>query len=149
MKNLKWNWGTKIVVAYVLFVALIMTAVVKAFNQKIDLVTPDYYAQELDYQSKYDKMQNAGTLKEPVTAVQTNGNVVITFPKEVKAPYSGKVLFYRPSNSAEDVSLPLKADIDGQMLVPVSKLKKGNYSVLIDWSAGATKYFNKLIIFIQ
>ena len=94
-------------------------------------------------------MQNAGTLKEPVTATQQGSNVVITFPKEVQAPYSGKVLFYRPSNSADDVTVTVNTDAEGKMVVPVSKLKKGNYSLLIDWAGGTTQYFNKLIIFIQ
>lgn len=147
--SIKWNWGTKIVVAYAIFIVLIMSAVIKALNQKVDLVTEDYYAQEIDYQNKYTKMENAGMLTEAVTATQQGGNVVITFPKEVKAPYTGKVLFYRPSNSADDVSIPVNTNTEGQMLVPVAKLKKGNYSVLVDWVGGSTKYFNKLIIFIQ
>ncbi len=147
--KLKWNWGSYIVVAYTIFIILIMSAVITALNQKVDLVTEDYYAQEINYQAKYDKMENAGTLKEPITATQQGGNVVITFPKEVKAPYSGKVLFYRPSNSADDVTVAVNTNADGQMIVPIGILKKGNYSVLIDWVGGSTKYFNKLIIFIR
>lgn len=147
--SLKWNWGTGIVLAYTIFIILIVTAVVKALNQNVDLVTPDYYAQELDYQNKYDKMQNAATLKEPVLINQQGSNVVITFPAEVKAPYTGTVLFYRPSNSAEDVSMPLQADGTGKMVVPVAKLKTGNYSVSIDWSADGKKYFSKANLFVQ
>jgi nitrogen fixation protein FixH len=147
--NLKWNWGTGIVLAYTVFIVLIVTAVGKALNQSVDLVTPDYYAQELDYQNKYDKMANAGTLKEPVTVEQAGTDVVLTFPKDITGPLTGTVLFYRPSNSAEDVSMPISIGQDGKMVVPTAKLKKGNYSVLVDWKAGATKYFNKLILFVQ
>lgn len=147
--KLTWNWGTGIVLAYAIFIVLIVSAVYKALNQNVDLVTPDYYAQELDYQNKYDKMANAGTLTEPVKVEQAGANVVISFPAEVKGPYSGTILFYRPSNSADDVTIPIQAGQDGKMTVSTAKLKKGNYSVLVDWASGTTKYFNKLVLFVQ
>lgn len=147
--KLKMNWGTGIIIAYSIFIVLILVAVFKAVNQKIELVTPDYYAQEIDYQNKLDKKENAGTLDVPVTVIQNERNVVITFPKEATGPLSGKVIFYRASNSADDVALNLKTDESGQMVVPVSRLKKGSYSVLIDWAAGTKKYYSKVSLFVQ
>ncbi len=147
--KLKWNWGTKIVVAYAIFIVLILTAVFKALGEKVDLVTPDYYAQEVGYQNKLDKMDNAEGLTQPVSAIQTADGVVVTFPAEVKGPYSGTVLFYRPSNSADDITVPVAANADGKMVVPTTRLKRGNYSLLVDWEAAGKKYFSKLAIFIQ
>jgi hypothetical protein len=147
--NIKWNWGTKIVVAYAIFIVLILTAVFKALNEKVDLVTTDYYAQEVGYQTKLDKMDNAESLTIPVSAIQTADGVVIKFPAEVKGPYTGTVLFYRPSNSADDVTMPITANAGGEMLAPVTKLKKGNYNVLVDWAAEGKTYFSKISIFIQ
>jgi len=40
------NWGLKITLLYVGFVAMILTLVFKASGEKVDLVTKDYYAQE-------------------------------------------------------------------------------------------------------
>ncbi|UPT68697.1 MAG: FixH family protein [Sphingobacteriales bacterium JAD_PAG50586_3] len=147
--KLKWNWGTKIVVAYAIFIVLILTAVFKAMNEKVDLVTPDYYAQEVGYQTKLDKMENAESLSIPVSAIQTADGVIITFPVEVKGPYTGTVLFYRPSNSADDITMPITTTANGQMVAPITKLKKGNYNLLVDWAAQGKTYFSKLSIFIQ
>lgn len=147
--KLKWNWGTKIVVVYAIFIVLILTAVSKALNEKVDLVTPDYYAQEVGYQTKLDKMQNAESLTVPVSATQTGTDVVIAFPAEVKGPYTGTVLFYRPSNSADDVTLPVTANAAGQMTVPTAKLKRGNYNILVDWAGSGKTYFSKLTLFVQ
>jgi hypothetical protein len=147
--KLKWNWGTKIVVAYAIFIVLIMAAVIKAFNTKVDLVTDDYYAQELDYQNKLDKIDNAATLSTPVQVTQQGINVVIAFPKDLKGAPKGTVLFYRASNSAYDVSLPLSTNSDYTMSLPSARLQQGHYSVLIDWADGTAKYFNKLSIYIQ
>jgi hypothetical protein len=58
-------------------------------------------------------------------------------------------LFYRPSNSADDVTLPVTADATGQMTVPTAKLKRGNYSVLVDWAGSGKTYFSKLTLFVQ
>lgn len=146
--KLQWNWGTKIVLAYAIFIVLILTAVFKALNQKVDLVTPDYYAQELAYQDKQKKMENANAIS-PVNIMQQSSNVVITFPKETQGVLTGKVLFYRAANSADDVTLIIKADSNNKMLVPVAKLKKGSYTVITDWVAGGNKYYNKTDIFIQ
>ncbi len=53
------GWSKKITFAYVGFVALIVTMVVVSMRQKVDLVSKDYYAKELNYQSDINKMSNA------------------------------------------------------------------------------------------
>ena len=41
------NFGVKITVLYLSFVALILTLVFMSFSQKVELVSKDYYAQEI------------------------------------------------------------------------------------------------------
>jgi hypothetical protein len=52
------NWGYKIAITFILFGALIIFMVVKSFQQNIDLVTDDYYQEELKYQQQIDKLEN-------------------------------------------------------------------------------------------
>ena len=49
------NWGYKIMIVYLVFVAGIAVMVYNSAMQNIDLVTPDYYAKELKYQEKIDE----------------------------------------------------------------------------------------------
>ncbi len=53
---MKLNFGVKIVVFYILFISLILTLVIKCYNNKVDLVTNDYYAKELVFQNKLDAL---------------------------------------------------------------------------------------------
>lgn len=59
MKTLKLNWGAGIAVLYMGFVAMIVLLVVMSMRQKIDLVTDEYYAEELLFQGKIDKIKRA------------------------------------------------------------------------------------------
>jgi hypothetical protein len=56
------SWGIKIAMLYCGFVALIIIMVSMAMNQKIDLVSKDYYEQELNYQKKIDKTNRSHAL---------------------------------------------------------------------------------------
>ena len=60
------NWGYKILLVYVVFVAGIMFLVFKSSSQKMDLVTTDYYAKELKYQQKIDAMNKVQKLSDTV-----------------------------------------------------------------------------------
>ena len=62
---MKFNWGTGIVLAFIGFISFIMYFVVNMNTDKKldhDLVTEDYYKQELKYQNDIDKEKNAKTL---------------------------------------------------------------------------------------
>ncbi len=52
------NFGSKITVLYLSFVGLILTLVFMCFGQKVELVSKDYYAQELKFQDKIDAINN-------------------------------------------------------------------------------------------
>ena len=56
------NWGYKILLVYAVFIAGILFLVYKASSQKMDLVTPDYYEQELKYQSQINATERANAL---------------------------------------------------------------------------------------
>ena len=41
------NWGHKIIIVFVVFAAGILTLVTKSMRTRVDMVTPDYYGEEL------------------------------------------------------------------------------------------------------
>ena len=59
---MKLSWGYKIAFVYIIFVAGIGFLVFKASSQKFDLVTKDYYDQELKYQEVIDQAANTAML---------------------------------------------------------------------------------------
>lgn len=137
------NWGHKIIIVFTLFAAGILTLVTKSMRTKIDLVTPDYYGEELKYQQVIDGRKQALGLSAPVKISQEEHTVTLAFPAEMQnIPLTGNILFYRASNSTQDVSLPLQSQ-KGLLILDKNRLHKGSYRVQLQWQANGKKYFQE------
>ncbi|ACU58183.1 FixH family protein [Chitinophaga pinensis] len=144
------NWGHKIIIVFILFAAGILTLVTKSMHTRIDMVTPDYYAEELKYQQVIDGRREAQSLSAPVSINQSVQSIGVLFPAEMHGvALKGTVLFYRASDSRQDVSVPLKTDENGLMLVSKRSFRKGNYRVQLQWEAGGKNYFQENLVTIN
>lgn len=144
------NWGHSIIIVFVLFAAGILTLVTRSMQTRIDMVTPDYYAEEIKYQSTIDARNNTGGLSAPVSIRQPGDSIEITFPGEMKgAPLEGKVHFYRPSDSRRDFILPLQLDDAGKLLVNRSQFDRGPYRIKMQWQLDGKSYFQETQFYVQ
>src|SRR5690606_1579223 len=99
----KLSWGTKIAALYIGFATLIVTLVAASMRQDFDLVTPDYYEQEINYQQVIDADKNLATLTEKVGIDIQSTSVNITFPSAFAGQkIDGTVHFYSPVNKKWD-----------------------------------------------
>lgn len=144
------SWGFRIVILYLSFVALIVTLVVLCYGQKVELVSKDYYKQELQYQDKIDAINNANALSHSIDH-SLNGNVVTLNinPEFDQAGFKGTVNFFRPSDSSKDFSVDLKFDANGQQTIDGSKFEKGLYKMQLSWESSGKKYFKEQVITIK
>ena len=76
------NWGLRIIILYLSFVALIVTLVSLCMGRKVELVSKDYYKQELEYQGKIDAIKNEGALNSSPEIIMDQKNLYITFTPE-------------------------------------------------------------------
>lgn len=144
------NWGHKIIIVFILGAAGIVTLVVKSMRTRIDMVTVDYYAEELQYQQNIDAQKNAHRLTDPVIIAQTSDSVEIIFPQEcLGAELKGEITFYRPSDSRRDFSVPVQPDEHGKVLVDRLRLDRGNYRIKVQWELAGTPYFLERQFFVQ
>ncbi len=144
------NWGHKIIIVFVLFAAGILTLVTKSMRTHIDMVTTNYYAEELKYQQVIDGRRAAQSLSTPVSINQSDNAVGILFPAEMQGiPLKGNVLFYRASDSRQDVSLPLQPDESGLILVNKKRLQKGSYRVQLQWEAKGKSYYQESFVTVN
>lgn len=149
-KILKLSWGTRIFLLYTGFVLMIAFFVVRAMNQKVDLVAPDYYAQEISYQDKLDRMNRANALPRQLTWIVQDGSVKIVFPAEFRdKAITGEVLFFRPSDNARDVKIAIAANAEGEQVVGADQLSSGQYRMQVDWKADGVTYFNEGVVVIK
>ncbi len=146
MKIMKINWGTGIVIAFVLFISFIMYFVINMnINKKYnhDLVTEDYYQEELLHQNEIDKVDNAKELKENVSWKKTDNGILISFPKDLDFKnITGKVLLYRPSNKKLDFEIPISLS-DNYLLIPKTELLDGRWNIKVDWKYDGELYLYK------
>lgn len=138
------NWGHKLTIVFIGFAVLIGTLVYKCTQQKFDLVSEDYYTQELKYQDKIDGSKAASEIS-PVKISQTATEVIIQMPGEVKGlSLKGDVWLYCANKAADDVKLPLLVDDNGMMKISKQKISGANYTAKISWIANNTHYYKEL-----
>ena len=135
------NWGNRLLIVFGLFALFIGFLVYKCFNTKFDLVSKDYYKDELRYQEKIDGKNNAAE----ISALQINQNsdsVTVVFPVEQKGMKAdGEIYFYCPTNENRDKHFPLAIDAEGKQTINKKELGKGLFNLKITWNAGAKKFF--------
>lgn len=143
---MKTNWGTAIVIAFISFIAFIMYFVITmSTNNKFnhDLVTEDYYQQELKYQEDINKVENTRQLTENISWEQTKNGILLKFPKDLNINnIKGNVFLYRPSNKQLDFEMPISLS-NHYLLIPDNRLLDGRWNIKIDWSYKNEAYMFK------
>ncbi|MBB3124820.1 hypothetical protein FHS04_002347 [Mesoflavibacter sabulilitoris] len=143
---MKLNWGTGIVIAFIGFISFIMYFVINMNTDKKldhDLVTEDYYKQELKYQNDIDKEKNAKTLSANLKWRKTEKGMLISFPENLEpSNISGKVFLYRPSNKQLDFETTISLS-NHNLLIPDKRLLDGRWNIKIDWNYKGNNYLYK------
>ncbi|MCC6288928.1 MAG: FixH family protein [Chitinophagaceae bacterium] len=142
------NWGYKILIVYLVFVAGIIVLVFKSSNEKIDLVTPDYYAKELKHQEKIDAVKRTNALASKVKFEIVNNSLIITLPAEFnEKEVSGEVLLYCPSDGNKDIKKNFTTT-NSATTVALSPGIKGAYDLQLNWNTGSRTYYFEEKLFL-
>lgn len=146
---MKISWGIKIAGLYIGFVILILTLVSMAVRQNVDLVSKDYYEQELKFQNKIDKVNLTRSLKEQVSWEVKQESLYLKFPEQFKGKkINGSIYFFRPSDAAYDKKISLSTDTI-VLDIPTAQLKTGLYKMQLDWKVDNNEYYNEGVIQIK
>ncbi len=148
--KIKWNWGTGIVVAMVLFMIFILQFVYRVtFVDKYDhhLVSDDYYKDELHYQKEIDKLNRTLELGEKVEFTNTPEGLLIRFPADLKGEkIEGTVFFKRYSNEKLDFTEEILLE-EHAMYVSKDKLLPGKWEIKVEWKYKDQDYLTKESVF--
>lgn len=143
------SWGNKLIVAFVLFAVLIGTLVYKSVRSSFDLVSKDYYKDELRFQDKIDAQHNASKFSE-VAVTQSPELVNINFPKELAGKnVEGEAWFYCSTDATKDRKLKIAVNDKAEQIIPKNQLAKAIYQVKISWKIDNDNYFTEKNITIQ
>ena len=135
------NWGTKILIVYVVFISGILLMVFKSSTQKTDLVTTDYYAKELKYQDKIDEMNRVAALSAPVAYVIKDNSLIIQFPKDFAGKkLVGEAVLYCPSDENKDVKKSFLLQ-DEFLQLPMPATDNKLFELHLSWQDGVVTYY--------
>lgn len=138
------NWGTRILFLYLGFVALIGVLVWKSMQTKVNLVTEDYYAQELSFQKKLDaENATAALAQKPVLSV-TDESVLIFFPQEFAGrPIEAKLHCYYAPDGAMDMEFDHLEVSHGRLSIPREGLPALKYTAKLSWRCAGKNFYQE------
>ena len=142
-------WPIAIIAFFVVFGIFIASFIGWAVSQKQELVSENYYEQEVRYQDQLDRVNRTRFLagQTAVTFEPAAKSVVINLPVAQAAGATGQIHFYRPSNAKLDHALPLAVNAEGAQRIDGRSLAAGLWKVRVEWSAkGQDFYFDQQVI---
>lgn len=143
---MKINWGTGIVLAFIGFISFILFLVITMTTNKKyehDLVTENYYGQELEFQNEINKQKESQLLKQDITWTHGKDGMIISFPTTMDpSKITGKVFLYRPSNKQLDFESTIALS-DHNLLIPDKRLLDGRWNIKVDWQYDGHSYLYK------
>lgn len=143
------NWGYKILFVYLFFIAGILVLVYKSSLEKVDLVTKNYYQQELKYEQKIDEAERAQSLSSPLQYEVNSNTVLITFPEELKGKtITAQTLLYYAADETRDSVYNLETNT-GKLIMVLPVTDKGMYELKMDWKVDTIKYYSEHKVLIK
>ncbi|HLV42409.1 MAG TPA: FixH family protein [Brumimicrobium sp.] len=125
------NWGKGITIALATFMAYIIYMAYVLISQSTDLVSPDYYKDEVLYEREINAQQNALNNKSHLGFdISTEGLLIqLETPDEVDVL---DITLYRSNAKEDDISFETRGK---SAFIESSKLKKGRYLLTAEWKA--------------
>lgn len=148
-KERAWPWG--IAGIYGAFVLALVAYLVFSSFQRVDLVSEDYYHDELEYQDQIERIRRTaaipGAVKIELSADQKW--LQISFNEYFDASrVKGSISLFRPSDARADKRLPLQLSVQRTQSISVAALAKGKWTVKILWNHAGREYYFEEDIFI-
>ena len=143
-------WPYAIISAFAIFIAGTIGLIVLACSHKTDLVSADYYEQEIKFQNRLDQLRRTKELNTGVVVYDASKQqITISLPGgQSHRAVSGRVQLYRPSAAGLDRQMALVPDSAGVQIVEARDLLPGLWKVRVSWTVGDNDYFadEKIVI---
>ncbi|HEY6143371.1 MAG TPA: FixH family protein [Flavobacterium sp.] len=149
---MKINWGTGIVIAFVLFISFILSFVFKVqSDSKYDneLVYEEYYKHDAKFGDEMKRIQNAQDLAQKPVIKNDSQGITIVFPDAfVPKDIKGTVSFYRSSNKKFDFNVPISLSASS-LNIPKKRLLGGRWEINMEWQYAGKQYLTKETVYIN
>lgn len=136
-------WPVGIVLTFVLFIAGTVTLVALAGRNPDDLVSANYYEDELRFQAQLDRAERTRRLAADarVDYDPHADRITVSVPAaHTQGAIHGLIHLYRPSSSGMDREMELKLDAQGRQVLDARPLQPGLWKVRLSWTANASDF---------
>lgn len=142
------GWGHRITFVYLLFVSGILFLVFQSSRQRVDLVTDEYYEEEIRYQQRIDESARADALSEKPRLQLAGNGLSVRLPAEFEGKeVAVKAHLYCPADSRNDVRLETVAS-RRDIRMEWTGERKGMHILKINWSSEGVSYYSEENLFI-
>lgn len=146
---MRLSWGYRIAMLYIGFALFIVYFVTRSVQQKIDLVVPNYYEQELKYQDRLESTNRNNSLSTPLSINIEENDIVLSYPTEFSnQEITGNILIFRPSDNSSDRNYPVDTKAGLVQRIPLDDLSKGMYRVKVDFESSGRHYYTEKQVII-
>ncbi|MDR1876041.1 MAG: FixH family protein [Flavobacteriaceae bacterium] len=141
----KFTWGHGVILALACFIIFVCVLVgsIEFSKNSFDLVTDDYYEEEINYQQEIDAVNRTASLKEkPVIETADPEGIKIVFPEEFNSTNTtGRFQLFRANSKDLDINKKtLDFSSTNTITIPAAVLVKGNYTLKLYWKKDAIDY---------
>jgi hypothetical protein len=145
-----FNWGHKLTLGFLAFAGMIVYMVIQSMNTHYDLVSNEYYKEELQYQQVIDGTSRANQLSSQITVTQAGKQLIIQLPNEMQhTTVTGSLLFYSADNSKKDKTITLQTNEQARQIIDSRAFIPGKYTVKIRWQGNGEQYFTEVPVTIH
>ena len=138
------NWGNKLVLVFIAFGGLMTYMVSRCISTPVNLVSKEYYKDELAYQQVIDGTNLARTLTSDISLAVKHKYIQLQFPDEMKnREVTGEVWFYCPYSNVKDKKISISTNGEAEQRINRDSITDGHYIVKINWQSGNRHYYSE------
>ena len=137
-------WPIGIAGFFVVLIAALATWAVVAQRNREELVSADYYEQEVAYQQQINRLRRSADSGVVIgfVPVGQGGVIRIAWPLASRpGEAQGRIRLYRPSEAALDREVPVLVGADGIQSIDAGTLKPGLWKVRVHWGPEVSGYY--------
>lgn len=143
MRKFKFTWGHGVVVALAAFISFILYLIFifPIGQQNSELVSDNYYEDEMMYQNVIEAKHNAEKLTAIPQYIQDKEQIKIVFPAEFNSSNTKvNINLYRTDDKRLDIKKEVNLDSNNSFSIPRKVLVPGGYTLKLHWTKGQKSY---------
>lgn len=141
-RRINW-WPISIVSFFSVAILGCVTFVTFCSRHPADLISPNYYEDEVQYQGQIDRLHQTQerAASASVAYDKATRRITVSVPTEMAAAHpTGQIQLYRPSALNQDQVLELQLDAQGHQTIDAAKLLPGLWKVRVSWKVAERQF---------